>query len=257
VALSQSGRATLRYNESTNDLEISRDGAAYEAIDIGGVPAGSPWKKTGSIVELVTSSDDVVVGGSVLLGPEKFRVVGLSQLDSVFLSAGSNIFFDIFGGDVLVRGQTAVGAGNGGIDVVGGQGGPGSGATDGGAGGKNSMRGGKGGTGTGAGGAAGAGAIVELIGGGGGVDGGSGGGAGGDAFVTAGGGTGGEVDGSVFIGTNNTDAVRIGVPSNKLGFYGIAPVVKPTITGAKGGNAALTDLLTELALLGLIINSTS
>lgn len=42
-----------------------------------------------------------------------------------------------------------------------------------------------------------------------------------------------------------------------LGFHGTAPVAKPTITGAKGGNAALTSLLTQLASTGLITDSTT
>jgi hypothetical protein len=43
----------------------------------------------------------------------------------------------------------------------------------------------------------------------------------------------------------------------QLGFYGATPVSKPTITGAKGGNAALTSLLTALANEGLITDSTT
>ena len=35
------------------------------------------------------------------------------------------------------------------------------------------------------------------------------------------------------------------------------PVVAPTVTGAKGGNAALTSLCTQLASLGLIVDSTT
>lgn len=42
-----------------------------------------------------------------------------------------------------------------------------------------------------------------------------------------------------------------------VGFFGTAPIVKPTVTGSRGGNAALADLLTELAALGLIIDSSS
>lgn len=40
--------------------------------------------------------------------------------------------------------------------------------------------------------------------------------------------------------------------SNTLGFHGATPVAKQTVTGAKGGNAALASLLTALATLGLI-----
>lgn len=43
-----------------------------------------------------------------------------------------------------------------------------------------------------------------------------------------------------------------------IGFYGVAtPVAKQTVTGAKGGNAALTSLMAALAALGLVIDATS
>lgn len=43
----------------------------------------------------------------------------------------------------------------------------------------------------------------------------------------------------------------------KIGFFGVTPAARPTITGSRGGNVALADLLTELASLGLVIDSTS
>jgi hypothetical protein len=43
----------------------------------------------------------------------------------------------------------------------------------------------------------------------------------------------------------------------KYNFSGGTPVEKPTVTGAKGGNAALTSLVEQLANLGLIKNSTT
>lgn len=42
-----------------------------------------------------------------------------------------------------------------------------------------------------------------------------------------------------------------------IGFYGATPVTKPTVTGAKGGNAALASLLTALVNLGLITDTTT
>jgi hypothetical protein len=42
-----------------------------------------------------------------------------------------------------------------------------------------------------------------------------------------------------------------------LGFYGGAGTAKPTITGAKGSNAALGSLISALAALGLISDGTS
>lgn len=46
-------------------------------------------------------------------------------------------------------------------------------------------------------------------------------------------------------------------PGNKAGFFGATPIVRPTVTGAKGGNAALASLITALATLGLITDGSS
>ena len=43
----------------------------------------------------------------------------------------------------------------------------------------------------------------------------------------------------------------------KVGFNGTAPAAKPTVTGSRGGNAALASLLTALAGLGLLTDSTT
>lgn len=42
-----------------------------------------------------------------------------------------------------------------------------------------------------------------------------------------------------------------------IGFYGTSPQTKQTITGSRGGNAALASLLTALAALGLITDNTT
>lgn len=54
-------------------------------------------------------------------------------------------------------------------------------------------------------------------------------------------------------------ALRIGGASGAPthGFFGGAPIGKPTVTGSRGGNAALTSLLTALASLNLIVNNTT
>ncbi len=44
---------------------------------------------------------------------------------------------------------------------------------------------------------------------------------------------------------------------NTVGFCGTTPIAKPTISGSKGGNAALASLLTALANMGLITDSTT
>lgn len=50
---------------------------------------------------------------------------------------------------------------------------------------------------------------------------------------------------------------RIHTDGTGIGFFGSAPIAKPTITGSRAGNAALADLLTKLASYGLIVDSTT
>lgn len=59
-----------------------------------------------------------------------------------------------------------------------------------------------------------------------------------------------------FLRIAGTGGVNVGNGA-PLGFFGTAPVAKPTVTGAKGGNAALTSLLSALAAMGLITDSTT
>jgi hypothetical protein len=55
-----------------------------------------------------------------------------------------------------------------------------------------------------------------------------------------------------------TTGTKIGTATTqKIGFYNATPIVKPTVTGAHSGNAALQSLLTALANLGLIVDSSS
>lgn len=59
--------------------------------------------------------------------------------------------------------------------------------------------------------------------------------------------------------TTEQEAIRIDGDSGgvKLGFYAATAVAKQSVTGSRGGNAALADLLTKLANLGLITDGTS
>jgi hypothetical protein len=50
---------------------------------------------------------------------------------------------------------------------------------------------------------------------------------------------------------------RIEADGTGLRFFGGSPVAKPTVTGSRGGNAALASLLTALSNLGLVVDSTS
>lgn len=45
--------------------------------------------------------------------------------------------------------------------------------------------------------------------------------------------------------------------SQRIGFFGKSKIAKPTVTGSKGANAALTSLMTALSNLGLVTDSTS
>jgi hypothetical protein len=42
-----------------------------------------------------------------------------------------------------------------------------------------------------------------------------------------------------------------------IGFYGASPQIQTTVTGSRGGNVALQNLLTTLANMGLIVDGTS
>ena len=61
----------------------------------------------------------------------------------------------------------------------------------------------------------------------------------------------------IFADTPDSAAVHslLGT-DNKLGFHGATAVSKQTVTGAKGGNAALASLITALATLGLVTDGT-
>lgn len=54
---------------------------------------------------------------------------------------------------------------------------------------------------------------------------------------------------------NTTPTVH--VTASGLGFNNATPIAKPTVTGSRGGNAALASLLTALASYGLITDSTT
>jgi hypothetical protein len=66
------------------------------------------------------------------------------------------------------------------------------------------------------------------------------------------------LDEGININTGTSTGSKVGSSSTqKVGFWGATPIVRPTVTGSKGGNVALTDLLAKLASAGLIVDSTS
>ena len=59
---------------------------------------------------------------------------------------------------------------------------------------------------------------------------------------------------TVFLSFNASGAAKF---NGNVGFNGTTAIAKPTITGSRGGNAALASLLTALASYGLITDSTT
>jgi hypothetical protein len=55
----------------------------------------------------------------------------------------------------------------------------------------------------------------------------------------------------------NVDSIRDVYTSNRTAFYKTAPIAVPTVTGAKGSNAALGSLITALKAFGLIVDTTT
>jgi len=51
--------------------------------------------------------------------------------------------------------------------------------------------------------------------------------------------------------------VSFSIGNGTTGFYATTPIAKPTVTGSRGGNAALASVLTQLAALGLLTDSSS
>lgn len=58
-------------------------------------------------------------------------------------------------------------------------------------------------------------------------------------------------------GVLNTTFSTSGGSAPQLGFYGTAAAAKQTVTGSRGGNAALASALTALATIGLITDSST
>lgn len=61
--------------------------------------------------------------------------------------------------------------------------------------------------------------------------------------------------GTIIVGGGSSSQIQ--ASDTGIGFYGTSPAAKPTVTGSRGGNAALASLLTALSDLGLVTNSSS
>ena len=78
--------------------------------------------------------------------------------------------------------------------------------------------------------------------------------------ITGGTGVSGEVNGHIKIGAQYVviEGGQLAMPSSmEVGFFGQSPALQQTILGSRSGNAALANLLSGLATLGLIVDSTT
>jgi hypothetical protein len=57
--------------------------------------------------------------------------------------------------------------------------------------------------------------------------------------------------------TKGAGSTIFGAAANKVGFFDSAGTLKPSLTGAKGGNGALGSLISALAAMGLVTDSTT
>lgn len=78
----------------------------------------------------------------------------------------------------------------------------------------------------------------------------------GSIFLNPGGGNRLEVYSAGVI-VRNASATVMQVNATGLGFFGVAPVARPAISGSRAGNAALASLLTSMANLGLITDGST
>jgi hypothetical protein len=65
------------------------------------------------------------------------------------------------------------------------------------------------------------------------------------------------ITGGLHVGTRIELDGDLDHDGSKAGFFGATPTSKPTVTGSRAGNAALQSLLTALAALGMITDSTT
>lgn len=70
-------------------------------------------------------------------------------------------------------------------------------------------------------------------------------------------GAGGAGNGSIQLLRSDYTTKNLESDDTGLGFFGTAPIAKPTVTGNRGGNAALQSLIAQLAALGIITDGTT
>lgn len=59
------------------------------------------------------------------------------------------------------------------------------------------------------------------------------------------------------IGDGDGDRLWLGSNNGRMGFYGVVPIDRPTLTGSLSGGAALANLVTLLESMGVLVDSTT
>lgn len=273
--VSPAGFARLYFDGTT--LLASENGGAYGSVGGGG---GASLSATLAIGNTTGANDIVVSTGQEVIGAVELGLTttggGLTS-GVLTVSTGNATGTNSIAGDIEINGGDASGTGStagsinlrpgdgetaGWFQVFGGSASPGSGQDGGGffmeAGAGDGV--GQGGSITllaGQPGAGGIGGDVSLSA--------SGGiGQGGSIFLTAGSTNAGGTCGNVEIAVDDSGGTTPGTvalcttTTQRLRFYGnTAGTAQQTVTGSRGGNAALADFLTKLATLGLIVDGTS
>ena len=67
----------------------------------------------------------------------------------------------------------------------------------------------------------------------------------------------GQATANAAVGSESLTAAIEVKDGSKLGFFAATPAAKPSVSGSRGGNAALASLITALATLGLVTDSSS
>lgn len=106
IAVSNANEGRLRYDETTNQFEVSVNGGAY--VDI--LTAGG-WTDTGAVVRLTNIADTVAIGAAAMVGGEKVLIVGdlRMQGDVTFDSSADRTvsMADAGVGDFYIQGTDA------------------------------------------------------------------------------------------------------------------------------------------------------
>jgi len=59
------------------------------------------------------------------------------------------------------------------------------------------------------------------------------------------------------LGWTAANGITLGTSGQKIGFYGTTPIAKPSVSGSRGGNAALASVIAALSSYGFVTDNTT